>query len=111
MYSMTRVVVRDRRFDRRMIKSRYIMDIKIDYPSIPGDIPVSDKAMSHCDKTKSNIGYADFRGLSKQDIISIFSAVKRQGAHVNVDRMGNCAYYMLKGIKYKYFTHGLTRLW
>jgi hypothetical protein len=89
-----RIVVHDKRF-HPSLKGKYILDIKIDYPSIDNSIPLTNKAKEKYKALKNNIGYSTFRGLSIKDIISVLSAVKRQEAHVNVDRMGNCCYYKL----------------
>jgi len=91
---MMKIVVKDRRFGPSL-RGRYTFDWKVDYTKIPRDIPLTEKVLKQYAKTKSPIGYATFRGLNKDDIRSILSAVKRLEAHVNVDRMGNCAFYKL----------------
>ena len=90
-----RIVVRDRRYGISL-RGRYTLDVKIDYPSIPSDLPLTKKVLEQYRATKNDVyGYATFQGLRVYDIITILSAVKRQEGHVNVDRMGNCAFYKL----------------
>ncbi len=91
---MTRVVVHDRRFNQSL-RGRYTLDIRIHYASIPDNIPLSSKVLKQYKETKNLLGYTTFRGLNQEDIESIFSAVHRQEAHLNVDRMGNAAFYKL----------------
>lgn len=91
---MTRIVVQDKRY-KGLHKARYIFDWKVDYRTVPNDIPLTSNVLKQYKQKKNNIGYCTFRELNKKDIISILSAVKRQEAHLNVDRMGNCAYYIL----------------
>ena len=88
-----RIVVKDRRYNSSGRK--YTMDIQIDYKSIPEGIPLTDRVISHYKTHKSIMGYATFRGLNRDDIISILSAVKRQQACVNVERYGNTAFYSI----------------
>jgi len=91
---MTRIVVKDRRFGSTM-RARYTLDITVDYTQIPNNLPITDNVLRQYKETKSAIGYATFRGLNLDDIKSILSATKRQEAHLNVNRMGHCAYYKL----------------
>ena len=88
-----RIVVMDRR-SRQRIRPRYTLDIQIDYKSLSDNIPVTPKAIEHYKQTKTLI-YATFKDLTEADIASILSAVKRQEADVNVNRIGHCAYYRL----------------
>ena len=89
-----RIVVKDRRFGAS-VRPRYAFDVQVDYPSIPDNLPLTNNVMKQYQATKNNIGYTTFRGLNIDDIKTILSAVKRQDAHVNVNRMGHCAYYKL----------------
>lgn len=88
-----RIVVENRRY--RLGTRHYTLDIKIDYRSIPDDLLLTDKVLEQYRRTKNNIGFTTFRGLDIDDIKSILSAVKRQEAHVSIERMGNCAFYKL----------------
>lgn len=89
-----RIVVHDNRF-RRQLQCRLTLDLSIDYRLIPNNLALTSKVQKQYQATKNNIGYTTFRGLNIEDIKSILSAVKRHEAHVNVDRMGHCAYYYL----------------
>lgn len=89
-----RIVVKDKRFGGTL-RARYTLDIDIDYKTVPGDLELTRQVIEQYKRTKNNIGYTTFRGLAKEDIITILSAVKRQEAIVNVNRMGHCAYYKL----------------
>ena len=89
-----RIIVKDRRFGNSL-KARYIVDLQIDYPSIPNNLKVTDRVLEQYKHNKSVLGYTSFRGLSYKDIVTILSAVKRGEATVNVNRMGHCAYYKL----------------
>lgn len=95
---MMRIVIRDRRV-RSGLRGQYTFDWEVDYTKISSDIPLTAKVLKQYKDTKNYVGYATFKGLSKDDIKSILSAVKRQEAHLNVDRMGNCAFYKLDKVK------------
>ena len=82
-----RIVIKDKRSRSGALRARYTTDIKIDYPGIPDNIPLTDSVLEQYDNTKSPLGYSTFRGLQLDDIKSILSTVKRQKAIVCVDRM------------------------
>jgi hypothetical protein len=89
-----RIVVHDKRF-KHSLQPKYTLDLKLDYKLIPGDLKLADNAINHYIKSHNAIGYAEFDTLAELDIKSVLSAVKRQEAHLNVDRMGNVAFYHL----------------
>jgi len=95
-----RVVIHDRRFNHSL-RARYTLDCMVDYKSLPDNLPLTDKVIKQYAQTKSLIGFSSFRGLGIEDIKTILSATKRQEAHVDVDRMGNCAFYKLHKVSVK----------
>lgn len=93
-----RIVVHDKRY-KHCIKPRYTLDINLDYKLIPDNIPLTQNVLKQYQDVKNPvIGYAHFRGLTIEDIKSILSAVKRNEAHLNVDRMGITYVYKLHKI-------------
>jgi hypothetical protein len=76
------------------------MEVNIVYKDIPSDIELSSKALTHWKTTKNNVGYAKFDTLSLDDIISIVSAVKRLDAHLNINRIGDVAFYKIGKVVY-----------
>ena len=89
-----RIVIHDRRCNHSL-RARYTLDCQIDYKTIPDNLPLTDKVLKQYRDTKSPIGFSSFRGLDIEDIKTILSATKRQEAHLDIDRMGNCTYYKL----------------
>jgi len=63
---------------------------------IDDKLPLTDKAKMHLEQNKSELGYANLRGLSEEDVRSILSAVRRGEASVSVNRMGKLAFYKLR---------------
>jgi hypothetical protein len=66
---------------------------------IDDKLPLTDKSQKYWEQNKSELGYANLRGLSEEDIRSILSAVRRGEASVNVNRMGKLAFYKLKHLR------------
>lgn len=63
---------------------------------IDDKLPLTDKSKKYWGQNKSELGYANLRGLSEEDVRSILSAVRRGEASVTVNRMGKLAFYKLR---------------
>lgn len=94
-----KIIVADKR-NKRQIRPRYTMEVNIVYKDIPDDITLTQKALTHWQDTKNNIGYAKFDTLDIKDIHSIVSAVKRQEAHLTINRVGDVAFYKIGKVIY-----------
>lgn len=92
-------VVRDRRFSATNMKGWHVI-AEIDWKMIPLNVkqhqnPLTQKSINHWKSTKSPVGYASFRGLTKTDILSICYATRQGKATLSVNRMGKTAFYKL----------------
>ncbi len=63
---------------------------------IDDKLPLTDKSQKYWEQNKSELGYANLRGLAEEDVRSILSAVRRGEASVSVNRMGKLAFYKLR---------------
>jgi hypothetical protein len=63
-----------------------------DYPK---GYPLTKKSVNHWRRTKNAVGYALFNGLAVRDIKGVLSAIKEGKGHLNVNRMGEIAFYKL----------------
>ena len=89
-----KIVVRDRRF-RTGIYEAWKVVFEVDAKTVPNNIPLTEKVISHHKMDKNSVGYATMRGLKLEDIISIISSSKRGEGHMNIERWGRVAYYKL----------------
>ena len=83
-----------RKYNRAGMRQTY--KLAYIFENIPNNIPLTKKAISHWKTTKSEtFGYASYRTLYKNDVLSIASATKRGEAIMNVNRMGQNTVYKL----------------
>jgi len=68
-----------------------------DWADIPNNLELTPRAISHWKKTKSPLGYANFKTLRQDDVVSILSGAKNSRlTMINVNRQGDIAYYKIK---------------
>lgn len=70
--------------------------LEIEGKDIPLDLPLTESAISYWKENKFPItNYVNFKTLTKDDILSILSAVKRQEARLSVNRWGQVSCYKI----------------
>jgi hypothetical protein len=68
---------------------------RLEGKDISNTIPLTKRVINNWIKTANNVGFATFKNLDKNDIISIVSGTKRKICHIDINRWEKCTYYIL----------------